>query len=170
MHKTGCGFLHPVFFTSGSFMEIFEFDAVLKAGIRGGVYVDFPYSVFENFGTRGQIRVYGTIEGQPFRLALAPMGNEFHALGIRKEITETIRKKVGDLVHVVLMEDKEPRIVEIPQDVKEAFDLNPGTEDLFRRYSFTHQKEYISTIIEAKKKETREKRIAQMISDFLIKI
>jgi len=148
-------------------MQEFEFDAVLKEGNRGGVFVDFPWPVFESFGTRGQVRVCATIDGQLFRLALAPMGGEFHAMGLRREIREAIGKKIGDTVHIMITRDTEPRTVEIPEDVRHAFEQNPGTSEAFNKLSFTHQKEHINAIKEARKPETRTKRIAGMMAKLM---
>ncbi len=55
------------------------------------------------------------------------------------------------------------RTVELPKDAKAAMKAFKGLEDFFNSMSFTHKKEYVEAIVEAKKPETRQRRIDKMI-------
>ncbi len=63
----------------------------------------WPESV-KFFGTRGVVKVRGTIEGHPFRAAFMAMGNGRHMLPVKAEVRKAIGKEAGETVSVVLQE------------------------------------------------------------------
>jgi len=91
------------------------------------------------------------------------MGEPYHILGILKEIRQKIGKDFGDEVQVALEEDLEPRTVEIPPDFQQALDEAPVARAAFEKISYTHRKEYVNAILDARREETRRSRIAKTI-------
>ena len=156
--------------------NIHTFRAPIENPGGGGAFVRIPFDVEQAFGKK-RVPVKATIDGEPYRgtLAVSPrragsrgpngvrMGEPYHILIVLKEIREKIGKTFDDEVEVTLEEDTEPRLVEVPPDFQQALDRFPVAKATFKKMPYTHQREYVRAILEAKREGTRRSRIVKAI-------
>ena len=146
-----------------------EFSAIIQQnGEMNAAFVEFPFSVEKLFNKKGQVKIKAIFDGKvEYRGSLAKMKSDCHILGLTQEIRKKLGKSFGDEVFVSLIEDKEERTVSVAEDIELIFSGNPTAKNLFDKMSYTHRKEYIRWIEEAKKPETRERRKVKMIEMIL---
>ena len=137
-----------------------SFTAVIQNAGGGGAFVEVPFDVEEAFGSK-RPKIKALIGGIPYRGLLVRMGSECHMLLILKSIREQIGKTFGDEVTVSVEADTEPRVIEIPAELKKAFKTEKEAKAFYDKLSYTHQREYVNWLNEAKKEETRQNRIAK---------
>lgn len=123
-------------------------------------YLVIPLDVTATFGGRGQVRVRGTIDGEPYRNAAMPMGDGTHFLVVNKDLRDRIGASVGGVVTVTMERDDVARSLEIPDDLQAALEAHPAARRAFELFSYSHKKEYADWIASAKTEATRQRRIA----------
>ncbi|MFZ2097233.1 MAG: YdeI/OmpD-associated family protein [Anaerolineales bacterium] len=139
-----------------------HFRTVIEDAGGGGAYVTIPFDVERIFGKK-RPKVRATIDGETYRGTLVRMGSPYYMLIVLKEIRQKIGKSFGDEVSIELEQDHEPRQVELPADLQQALQAIPAAQAVFDRLSYTHQREYVRWITEAKREQTRLRRIQQTI-------
>lgn len=127
-------------------------------------YLIIPLDMQTAFGGRGQVRVRGTINGEPYRNAAMPMGDGTHFLVVNKEMRDRIGATVGSVVTVTMERDEGTRDVEVPDDLQAALEAHPDARRAFASVSYSHKKEYVDWIASAKTEATRQRRIADTIT------
>jgi Bacteriocin-protection, YdeI or OmpD-Associated/Domain of unknown function (DUF1905) len=137
-----------------------RFRAVLRKGDGGGHTLEVPLDVRDVFG-EARPPVRGTVNGTPFRTTVAVYGGKSY-LGFNRELREAAGIGDGDEVEIELERDDEPREVEVPATFAEALEAG-GVRGAFDALSFTHRREYVSWIEEAKREETRERRLVKAV-------
>jgi hypothetical protein len=143
-------------------MKTYKFKARIEDASLGGTCIYFPYSVEEEFGTRGRVPVKATFDGVSYSGSLMACGASQHMLGILKDIREQIGKGPGDTVEVTIQKDETERTVEVPLEFQKLLKkekLLPA----FEKLSYTHKREYCRWITEAKREETRANRLVRAI-------
>lgn len=127
--------------------------------------ITIPFDAQKTFGTRARVPVRGTINGFAFRSSIFPMGKDgCHVMAVNRGMREGAKAKAGDLINVVMERDDEPRVVTPPEDFARALKANKAALAAWERLSYTHRKEYAQAIEEAKKPETRARRIEKAIA------
>ena len=139
-----------------------QFEATLVAADRGGAYVDVPADVVAALGGRGRIPVRATLDGVDYRGSIVSMGGEARVLGVLKAIREQLGKVPGDRLNVTVELDDTERTVAVPADLAAALDA-AGATAAFAALSFSHRREHVAWIEEAKRPATRARRVAATV-------
>jgi len=106
--------------------------------------------------------VTATVNGYTWRSSVARMGGE-NLLGLNKAVREAAGVQAGDEVQVTVALDGGPREVTVPAALTAALDGDQEARAAFDRLAFTHRKEYARWVDEAKKEETRDRRVRQAV-------
>ena len=106
--------------------------------------------------------VRATINGYEWRTTVTKMRGEF-LLGLNREVRTGAGVEAGDVVEVTIELDSEPREVAVPPALAAALDGDAQARAAFDALAFTHRKEYARWIEEAKREETRERRVSQAL-------
>ena len=106
--------------------------------------------------------VVATVNGYTWRTTVARMGGEF-LVGLNRAVREGAGVQAGDQVEVELELDAAPREVEVPRALADALAADGEAREAFDRLAYTHRKEYARWIEEAKRDETRPRRVAQAL-------
>lgn len=126
-------------------------------------FIRIPFDVPQVFGSRGRVPVRGALNGAPFRGSLSPYGG-IHYLGINRLLREQAGVQAGDQVEIVLERDDEPRQVALPPDLAQALGANAGAKAAWDKLSYSHQREHVQAVEEAKRPETRARRIEKTLA------
>jgi hypothetical protein len=127
--------------------------------------ITIPFDVHKVFGTRARVPVRGTINGFPFRSSIFPLGEGKHYMVVNKAVRAGAKVKGGEMISVVMERDDEPRVITPPEDFARALNANREAKAAWEKLSYSHQKEYAGAIAEAKKPETRTRRIEKAVAE-----
>ena len=143
-----------------------KFKGVLSPTPRGGggSLVPIPDDVATKLGLKGFPKIQAVIAGTPYRGSLMPMGDGTYCLGVLKSIQEAAGVGFGDTITVELELDTAPRTVEVPPDLGRALERDQKAADAWAALSYTNRKEHARALEEAKRPETRERRLAQTLA------
>lgn len=140
------------------------FTARLESGGEGGAWtlLRIPDDVQRDLGAGARVAVRGTINGYGFRSSIFPDGDR-RIMMVNRAMQQGAGAASGDVVRVVLESDSEPRTVTVPADFVRAFARAPAALAHFDGMSYSHRKAYVEWIEEAKRPETRRRRIEKAI-------
>ncbi|HEX8285525.1 MAG TPA: YdeI/OmpD-associated family protein [Pyrinomonadaceae bacterium] len=126
--------------------------------------ITVPFDAEQTFGTRGRVPVRGTLGGAPFRGSLFRMGGDCHFMVVNRKLREAAGVRGGETVTVLMQRDDEPRVIEPPADFARALEGDGEARAVWDKLSFTHRREHVEHIEEAKRPETRQRRIEKSIA------
>lgn len=132
---------------------------LLRDGSMCAIPVPFdPRAVF------GRVRapVTVTLNGYSFRSTIASMGGQCF-VPLRKSHREAAGLDGGETLRVTLALDEAKREVRPPPELAKALKAAPLAWDRWREMSFTHQREYAEAVRDARKEETRRRRIESAV-------
>jgi hypothetical protein len=121
-------------------------------------FIPVPFDPRPVFGkVRAPVKV--TLNGYTYRSTIASMGNG-PCVPLRRSNREAAGLDGGETLRVTLELDAEKREIAPPPDLVKALKAAPPAWDRWRELSYSHQREHVEAIEEAKKPETRARRIA----------
>lgn len=122
--------------------------------------ITIPFDVEAVFGSK-RVPIKAEINGCVYRGSIVRMGEKY-MLGIPKAFREEAGIAAGDNIVVTLERDIEERNVRMPDDLAAAL-TKSGLRETFDAMSYTHRKEQIRAVEEARAPETRLRRIAKAV-------
>jgi hypothetical protein len=137
-----------------------RFDATLATRGSGHI-VALPFDVREEFGA-ARVPVRVTINGHAFRTTTMRYGGVDY-IGLNREVRDSAHVSSGDRIGVELERDTEPREVDVPPELAQVLAGDAAAKEAFDSLSYTHRKEYALWIAEAKRDETRSRRLAKAL-------
>jgi antitoxin component of MazEF toxin-antitoxin module len=141
------------------------FDSELVSARGGGHAIAMDERLATSLGATHMSRVAGTLNGHPFRSNVVKMGGSFF-LGVHKANVDALGLTPGDAVAVVVSLDAEPRGDDTPPRIlSEALRRDPLAATTWEKLTPSHRREYVGYILEAKREETRERRVKRTIDD-----
>lgn len=133
-----------------------------QAGTKNATGITVPTEAVEKLGGGKAPLVKVTVNGYAYRGKVAVMGGE-SLIGFSAEHRQASGIEAGDPIEVTLELDAESRTVELPDDLRAALE-EVGAMDAFERAAPSRKKEFVRQVEEAKTAETRDRRIAKVVS------
>ena len=145
-------------------MTSVRFEIVLQRPEGEGTttFIEIPLDVATVFG-RKRPPVTVTINGYTYRSTVAVYGDGYF-LPVNKVNRAGAGVDAGDRVTVELASDTAARTVEVPDDLAAALLADGEVHERFNGLAYTHRLEYVRWVTEAKKAETRERRVTETVS------
>ena len=124
--------------------------------------IEIPPAIIDGLNAGKRPKVMVTVNGSTYRSTVAVMGGSY-MVGVTAEQRAKSGLKAGDAIEVTVELDTAPRLVEAPPDLNAALET-AGVREVWERLSFTHRKEHVRGIEEAKAPETRLRRIEKAVA------
>jgi hypothetical protein len=124
-----------------------------------------PFDVQKVFGTRARVPVRCTVNGFTFRSSIFPTGEGTHYMVVNREARAGAGVAAGETVTMTMERDTEPRVVTPPAELARALGRDKAARAAWDKLSYTHQKEYARHVEEAKRPETRDRRVRHAIEE-----
>ena len=140
-----------------------RFRATVELGGKTATGIEVPTEVVESLGAGKRPPVRVTINGHTYRSTVASMGGRF-MLPVSAENRSGAGVAAGDEVDVELEVDTAPREVAVPPDLAHALRRDDAARRFFDGLSYSQKRWFLSGIEEAKKPETRQRRVDKAVA------
>jgi Bacteriocin-protection, YdeI or OmpD-Associated/Domain of unknown function (DUF1905) len=134
---------------------------MLQMGNNTGIEVPAEVVAALDAGKRPPVVI--NVNGYEYRSTIAPMGGKYLLPFSAARRTES-GIQGGDAIDVDLTLDTAPRTVEVPGDLQTALNASPVAAAAWEELSYTHRKEHVRSVLDAKKAETRTRRVAAVVA------
>lgn len=140
------------------------FQAELQLDGKSATGIEVPQEVIDGFKSGKKVAVTVEINGYTYRSTVGPYKG-VNKLPVSAENRAGAGISAGDLVDVTLELDTAPRVVEVPADLATALAADAAAQAAFSALSPSAQKAHIVSVTGAKTVETRERRVAKVLTD-----
>lgn len=138
-----------------------RFETTVQVEGRTATFFEVPLDVPAIFGrARPPVRV--TVGAHTYRSTIAVYGGRYF-LPLNRQNREAAGVAAGERITVELEADTEERTVDVPDELRTALDGDDEARTAFQSFSYSHRKEYANWIVEAKREETRRRRVAKTL-------
>jgi hypothetical protein len=139
-----------------------QFRATLETNGRTATGIEVPSSVVDALGSGKRPPVRITLHEHTYRTTVARMGGRF-LVPVSAEVRKAAGVTAGDDLDVGIELDDAPRTVDVPADLAAALAEVPAAAQAWEKLAYTHQKEWARSVEDAKKPETRARRVAAAV-------
>lgn len=148
-------------FTTNRMSKKYEYETILIKSSTG-VFAEFPFDSFKEFGTRKAIRVKVSFDGHAYSMSLMPRGNNSHWMHIKKDIRDGIGKAEGDSVKISLEQDFVIPEIPVPDYLQWLLDDDPAMKKAFHKLPVSARKFWVEYLEETKNDDTKVERINKL--------
>ncbi|WP_326947358.1 YdeI/OmpD-associated family protein [Amycolatopsis sp. NBC_01307] len=141
-----------------------KFRTTVLLGGKTATGLPVPGDVVEALGAGKKPAVTVTLGGHSYRTTVASRGGQF-LVPLSAENREQAGVAAGDDVDVEIVLDTAPRELEIPDDLAAALAADPEALKRFESLSYSRKQGFVLPIGQAKTEETRQRRIAKVVTD-----
>ncbi|MEU8639644.1 YdeI/OmpD-associated family protein [Amycolatopsis sp. NPDC048633] len=141
-----------------------KFRTQVLLGGKTATGLPVPADVVEALGSGKKPAVTVTLGGHSYRTTVASRGGRF-LVPLSAENRERAGVAAGDDVEAEITLDTAPRELEIPPDLAEALAADPAAKERFESLSYSAKQRFVLPIGQAKAEETRQRRVAKVITD-----
>ena len=131
------------------------------------VIVRIPFDVGKIWGTRGQKRIKGEINGFEFRSSLFPTGEGSHILLVNKRMQAGAKVRPGMAARFRLEPDAEERTAAVPPELARFLSEDRALRRWFDQLNYSRRKDIANWITDVKSAEARERRANQIAERLL---
>jgi hypothetical protein len=139
-----------------------RFRTTIQLAGKTATGIEVPEEVVESLGAGKKPPVRVTLHGHTYRTTVAPRGDRY-LVGISAENRASAGVAAGDELDVDIELDSEPREITVPADLADALTGDAKAATFFDSLTYSQKRWYVEPIDQAKKAETRERRIAKAL-------
>jgi len=139
-----------------------DFRTVVELGGKTATGMQVPDEIVSALGTGRRPAVRVTVKGYAYRTTVASMGGRF-LVPLSADHRAAAGVAVGDQVDVRIELDSSPREVAVPADLADGLAADDAARRSFDALAYSHRKEWVRWIEEAKRAETRRTRVSRTV-------
>lgn len=139
-----------------------RFRTTLLAHGKTATGIQVPPEIVEAMGAGKKPPVRVTINGHSYQSTVAPRDGGRFLVGVSAVNREAAGVAAGDEIDVEIEHDAAPRTIEVPTDLRAALD-EAGLGERFDALAYSHRKQHVLAVEDAKTEATRQRRIAKAV-------